>query len=331
MQTTVDFKILNQIARSYLDIQKTRVAMELRCQRLEEQELIRFHMAKEIITIETDDEGREKRARKVEYVKGETEDEQADIDKAIDVTLADFRENNESYKLLLSHKDRLNKQETDILKESAKIFNVTKLWQWCERVKGLGPVAAMTFVGYINPEVAKTQDRMHSYLGLTPNQLKRKGVQVNFNPQLKGRFLGVICQNLIRARDPYYSAIYNIKKDYYRERPDLLAKQKKGFNAHTHKMALRIMAKIIVSHAFELLQLDRGIDPKANQTTPHRRRNYLPIKPEDALEQKKYLDQYTMTHAKMIEKLKRLWIEEADSEEKPNYMDFMQHSDFTFD
>jgi hypothetical protein len=317
----VDFKILNQIARSYLDIQKTRVAMDLRCQRLEEQELIRHDLAKEQTLIEEDENGHEIRSRKVSLAKGETEEEQKEIEKQIKETLERFRNENESYKLLLSHKDRLHKQELDLLKESTKIFNVTSLWQWCEMVRGLGPVAAMTFVGYINPEIAKTIANMWSYLGLTPNQLKRKGVQVNFNPQLKGRFLGVICQNLIRAADPYYAAIYRIKKDYYRERPDLLENKKKGFNAHTHKMALRIMAKIIVSHAFELLQKDRGtpIEPIINS-----HRNPLPIKPESQTTQKEVLERYTMNHARIIERLKQLWI----AGDKDKYYEYLTHADF---
>lgn len=317
-----DFKILNNIARSYLDIQKTRVAMELRCQRLEEQELINNELAKEQIIIETDDEGKETRSRKIILTKGETEEEQKEIEEQTQTTLEKFREENESYKLLLTHNKRLHKQEIDLLKESVKIFNATKLWQWCESVRGLGPVAAMTFVGYINPDIAKTVANMWSYLGLTPNQLKRKGQQANFNPQLKGRFLGVICQNLIRSADPYYSAIYRIKKEYYRERPDLISKKKKGFNAHTDRMAKRIMAKIIVSHAFELLQRDRGmiVEPIANS-----HRNPIPIKPADLDEQKQVLERYTKGHATIIEKLKALWIE--GDEQK--YYEYLTHADFT--
>jgi hypothetical protein len=328
-----DWKILNQIARSYLDLQKTRVAMDLRCQKLEEQELIKNGLAKEQITIETDDvTGAEIRSRKVIPLKGDTKDEQKRIDKQIKDTLEKFREENESYKLLLSHNNRLHKQEKDLLKESTQIFRVSKLWKWCESVRGLGPVAGMTFVGYINPEIAKTVANMWSYLGLTPNQLRRKGQQSNFNPQLKGRFLGVICQNLIRSNDPYYSGIYRIKKDYYRERPDLIAAKKKGFNAHTDKMAKRIMAKLIVSHAFELLQDDRGmpIEPIANS-----HRNPIPIKPDDMDEQKRVLERYTKNHAVLIEKLKGLWVngdaetEEQQKERKERYWEFLKHADFS--
>jgi hypothetical protein len=320
-----DWKILNQIARSYLDLQKTRVAMDLRCQKLEEQELINNDLAKEQITIETDEEtGKETRARKIILSKSDDEEEQKEIEALIETTLENFRENNEAFKLLLSHKDRLHKQEKDLLKEATKIFNATGLWKWCESVKGLGPVAGMTFVSAINPEKAKTVANMWSYLGLTPNQLRRKGEQSNFNPQLKGRFLGVICQNLIRANDPYYSAIYRIKKDYYRERPDLLAAKKKGFNAHTDKMAKRIMAKLIVSHAFELLQRDRGmeIEPIANS-----HRNPIPIKPADLDDQQTVLTRYTKNHAILIEKLKALWLEGDNNKDK--YFEYLQHADFS--
>lgn len=41
-----DWKVLNQLVKSYLDIQKTRVAMELRCQKLEEQELFTKRISK---------------------------------------------------------------------------------------------------------------------------------------------------------------------------------------------------------------------------------------------------------------------------------------------
>lgn len=43
---------------------------------------------------------------------------------------------------------KTNENEKWALEQAARIFKSHPVWDWCNRVKGLGPVAALTFVGY---------------------------------------------------------------------------------------------------------------------------------------------------------------------------------------
>ena len=103
----VDWKEMNLLARSYLDLQQTRIGCEHRLRMLEDEN----------------------------------------------------RKTPQTFTILTSHHAILYKQERDMLKQSGEIFRATQLWEWCERTRGLGPVAAMTFMGYINPRSAHLQAR----------------------------------------------------------------------------------------------------------------------------------------------------------------------------
>ncbi len=295
-QKPLDFDILNQFTRSYIDIQKTKVGMDLRCQKLEQHELVKRGLATKKETIIKDENGNEKRSYII-TVTG-TKDE-------VKEALERFRTESDEFKTMLVWKNRLAKDESDLLEQATGLFARSNLWKWCQSVRGLGPAAAMMFIGYINPDKADTVQKMWSYLGLTPNKSRKKGQQAKFNPQAKGRILGVTTPNLIRSNDPYYAEIYRIKKDYYRQRPDILLMSKKpGFNAHTDKMSKRNLAKIVVSHAFELLQRDRGMNP---EPIANRHRNPLPIKSNDEKIQKMALAEYKKGHDVMLKQLNKLW------------------------
>jgi hypothetical protein len=79
-----------------------------------------------------------------------------------------------------------------------------------------------------------------------------------FAKSIKGRFIGIIIPNIIRAEDKYYKKFYDIKKEFYLERPDMLFKyaDKKGLRGRCHKMGGRFLMGILVSHAFELMLMD---------------------------------------------------------------------------
>jgi len=61
------------------------------------------------------------------------------------------------------------------------------LWSWCERVKGMGPVACLTFLGFIDPFVADTAGKAKSYFGLRPGARMRRGEGLRVNLETKGR------------------------------------------------------------------------------------------------------------------------------------------------
>lgn len=322
----VEWYIINQLARSYLDLQKTRVGMDNRAKRMIEEHLISKDLAYVEFKKEKETEGgKVRQGRVVKLISSDDEDEQRVIDKQIEEETERFKTTSPTYKIGISHKERLHKQEKDLLKESSALIADTELWKWCLAVRGLGEVAGMTFVGYINPRKYRSINAMWSMLGLSPTSILKKGQQAKFNPQLKGRFLGVITQNIIRSADPYYSEVYRIKKMYYTQRPDLidiLEKKPRGWKARIHKMSIRILGKLLVSHAYDILKCDMGITKAV--VIDHR--NAIPLKPQDPIEQKKILTAYAYNHAKFLEKLKLAWKNDG-SEGHAKYFEYLRHGE----
>lgn len=124
----------------------------------------------------------------------------------------------ETMAIMLAHYRHLIAEERAFLKEHAAEIEFDPLWEWCEATKGLGHVAALTFMGFINPEIATTAGKAKAYLGLFPGARLRSGEKAAWNPHGKGRVWFVV-QNVIRARDSYYPPLYRAKKIYYMEQP----------------------------------------------------------------------------------------------------------------
>jgi len=110
----------------------------------------------------------------------------------------------------------LKNEEKELLARITEQLKEHPLWQWCERVKGMGSVACMTFLGFINPFVADTAGKAKAYLGLVPGKGLKSGKQPRINPEAKGR-IWLITRNVIMARDDYYYKLYQSKKQYYME------------------------------------------------------------------------------------------------------------------
>ena len=131
-----------------------------------------------------------------------------------------FREEDQSKELIKIQLDYirvLTKDEKLLLKQIVDLYKDSLLWAWCERTKGLGPMACATFVGFINPYIADTAGKAKAYMGLIPDATLKAGEQSKFNPGARGRMY-VVTTNIIRAQDPYYSQLYYQKKEYYSER-----------------------------------------------------------------------------------------------------------------
>jgi hypothetical protein len=87
------------------------------------------------------------------------------------------------------------------------------------------------------------------------------------------------------AKDPYYTALYRAKKEYYTGRPDLVALKdtKKGWKGWVDNMSKRWMVKILTSHAWEIMRRSEGLP-----VNPHH--GYIPPKPIDTEEQREVLE-----------------------------------------
>lgn len=337
---------INLLARAYLELQRSRVAFDLRIQKLEESELVEEGLYLKIDKVKKD--------KKTGNIRRSTVYQPIDKTKktanAIAELLKKLKEENEIYKILLSHKLRIKKQETDLIDDAKNIFQTTGVWEWCLRTRGLGPIAALTFMGYINPTKTPTVANLWSQCGLTPGSKFRRGEQGHSSPIIKSR-IWLIAGNTIKAADPYYSQIYRSKKAYFMERPDLLNQKEgenkiKGWQAKMHNYALRVLMKILVSHAYEIImkeyresggRVNAEIMGKlskeqkrhivyAKNYVPHR--NLLPIKSDDDEDNKEVLDDFDKTNTRLLKRLIDMWNDPAD-EDHERYYEFLKHAELS--
>lgn len=239
----------NLLARTYLDHQHLRVACEHRV----------IKIVKKLI-------GKEREATYsslVDEYKMLLEEKKMEKDPIIEI--------------LLEYRDMIHREEVKVLKSSQELMRDEKLWVWCKSVKGLGSVALMTFLGFIDPYKANSAGNVWAYLGFTPTSRLKSGEKGGFNPEAKGRFW-LLSRNVIMARDPYYTALYKAKKEYYLNRPDLVEeKDKKGWKGHIDNMAKRWLTKLLISHAWEIIRKSEGL-----LVNPHH--SYIPPKPENLIQ-----------------------------------------------
>jgi len=225
----------------------------------------------------------------------------------------------------------LEKLEKNILGDGEEVFGDTKLWEWCTRTRGLGPVAALTFLSNIDVFTSPTVGHCWSNFGLIPGKTLKRGESTNFNPHVRARILGVICNNIIRSGDEYYVGVYHVKKEYHRARPDLIAKQDsepKSWDMHMHRMSYRVLAKLLVSHAYQLIKADLGVG-----TEEILHRNPIPPKPLDKVTQEKILDVYARNHKLMLGKLQPLWEKYQQTKEQTDFEAYdseLKHPTITF-
>jgi len=196
--------------------------------------------------------------------------------------------------LRLQYRKMLFDDEKKALKMAHDVMKDHPLWTWCEGVKGMGPVAGLTIIGFINPYKATTAGHAKAYLGLIPSKedatvcmKMTSGEQANFNPFAKARVIQV-AEKVVMAKDPYYYPLYLKKKRYYMEergmaayledptlcpRYDECAKKlvaaakREGrkpkppaCKGHIDAMAKRWLAELIVSHGLEIMRETEGFD-----------------------------------------------------------------------
>lgn len=198
---------------------------------------------------------------------------------------------------LAEMRDAHHFKEKESLKKAYSLFSEHPLWDWCQAVKGLGPVAALTFLGYINPYVATTASKVWKYAGLVPTRPKK------FNRRFKGRVMGVIVKNIILKKDSYYYPLYIGKKQYYLvdrgmqgyiDDPSTCPDYKKcvtrnyeaarrqgrkpkrpSCRAHADNRAKRVLGKLLCSHALEIMRVHEGLPVDAMRS----HRDYIAPKP----------------------------------------------------
>jgi len=134
----------------------------------------------------------------------------------------------EALKIMEKYYYMMLEKEKQMLKDGVSLIGKGhELVSWCDRTKGLGDVALLTFLGYINPfkclvkkatergwRTVISSNKAFAYCGLVPGAKLESGKKGKYNPIVKGRLINVIATNVVRARDPYYVPIYRAKKEY---------------------------------------------------------------------------------------------------------------------
>jgi len=118
------------------------------------------------------------------------------------------------YEIIKDYHHALKSEEKELLTRISEQLKKHPLWEWCQKVKGMGAVACLTFLGFINPYKADTAGKAKAYLGIIPTAGLRSGKKANFNPEAKGR-IWLITRNVIMQKDDYYYPLYLKKKEYY--------------------------------------------------------------------------------------------------------------------
>jgi hypothetical protein len=318
------FREYNLLARCYLDFQHTRISIGHRIRIMLEQVLIENGLMEEVKITTKNKNGKEKNRYErrlilkkepskpkedhpyYEKVMEEYEEELAEV-KEYNIQIQqkaqkiadELPEKSKAYGMMFQRHRQLQKDEKEMLQQCKQLFEVTRLWEWCERVKGLGEVAAMTFIAYIDPEKVREPKSVWRLFGLNKDSKLVAGQKANFNLELKGRMY-VIRSNIVMQGDSYYSQIYRMKKEYYNAIEEIIEKKDSmiGWKGWVDNMAKIVMLKLVVSHAVEIILKENGLP----FISSHENNRYLPPKPENPEDVQRYL---AMFKADMPEKIRR--------------------------
>ena len=133
-----------------------------------------------------------------------------------------------------------HKRIFDIEKEMKKYLknslNGVPIWEeWLSKVKGIGEVLGCALIAFIDIKKAKHPSNIWSYFGLAPNQKRKRGEKVNYNPLAK-TIAWKIADCFIKSKSPYRK-IYDERKKYEQEKHPELTK------GHINMRARRYMVK----------------------------------------------------------------------------------------
>lgn len=299
------WKELNLLARCYLDFQHARISIEHRVRLLLESVWMEAGLMEEIKTEKPANSKGKIRAkyerRFIEYE--DEEDNKALQEQAVQLE-KQLQEESEPYAIMLARASQLKKDEKETLQDCKRLVQGTALWDWILRVKGLSDVAAMTLLGYINPDKITRVEQVWKFFGLFPNARLISGQKANFNLELKGRMY-LLARNIVMQKDPYYEQIYRMKKAYYLQLDEINEEwlTKPGGKMHVDMSAKITMIKLVVSHAVEII-LKSNNKPFVSE---HQNNRYLPPKPVDDAEVQRYLGLYAADMPEKIERRNKRW------------------------
>lgn len=184
---------------------------------------------------------------------------------------------------------KLAQRETVIEKEYEKklaiLIKEEKVWaEWLRCVKGIGVRNAarlLKWFGYC--ERFDTVSKLWAYSGLSVYEghaeRPKKGEQLSYNLKIKTAMLGVLGDSLVKAAAGYKKHGYDSYKSRIAERgccdrPHAKHKGKmcRDFPGHAHRMAIRRMVKLFLSHYWQMTRELLGLPTRSSY--PHREDNF---------------------------------------------------------
>ena len=114
------------------------------------------------------------------------------------------------------------------------------------QVKGIGPIFSSGLIAWLSEPIKKANyvSQIWSYCGLAPNQVRKKGQKVNYNPRLK-TFMWKIGQSFIKFKCFGRELYLKFKEDCQRKHPDWT-------KLHIHNYVRRKVVKLFLASLWEV-------------------------------------------------------------------------------
>jgi hypothetical protein len=211
-------------AKTALEIQKTRVALDTRIYSQLVEHEVRSHPSYNLLSkmraSKTVD-----RKKTAAFTKKLLKEQLA----ADGISEEAFKELFEKSKLAYEPYPLLVKAEHDTFKILEPMLEQIPVYAWIKAVRGLGVRYAVKLISNIRSiERFENPSKLRKYCGTVPGQKKMRNVEAQFNPELKGILLGQIAENFIK-NNSQYKRVYDEKKAYYLGlHPEALETRPKG-------------------------------------------------------------------------------------------------------
>lgn len=155
--------------------------------------------------------------------------------------------------------DRFQSMEDEVTAEIALAVKEHPMWEWFERVKGIGPSLAGCLLAHVDIERATSISALWKYAGqgVTDGQSDRrtKGEKLPYNADLK-RICYLIGTSFLKSGSPYRREYDEAKEFYQCTKPDWTPK-------HIDYASRRKMVKLFLSHFWTEYRTLRGLPLRA--------------------------------------------------------------------
>ncbi len=170
------------------------------------------------------------------------------------------KEQYEAYVTILAQLEKIEERIAEEIDEKVKEYRIGLRLL---KLKGLGAVMVAGILIYID-DISKfpTPSKLRQYLGWgdPKTTVRRKGQKCNYNTKAKVHFYKIGMQ-FLKAKNPIYEPIYREWKKIYENREDIkkMHKDKGGFRAHVHLMAMRKMIQRFITDLWIVWRKEEGL------------------------------------------------------------------------